>query len=41
MKSMVIYRSETGNTQKLAQAIASGMKCEAKSIYEIDAKAID
>jgi flavodoxin len=41
LKSKVIYYSETGNTQKLAQAIASGMKCEAKSIHEIDAKAVD
>jgi flavodoxin len=36
MKSVVVYYSESGNTRKVAQAIATGLGSEAKSITEIE-----
>jgi flavodoxin len=36
MKSIVIYYSKSGNTQKVAQAVAAGLKAEAKRIDEIN-----
>jgi flavodoxin len=36
MKSLVIYYSESGNTQKVAQAIAAGLGSEARSLTEAE-----
>jgi len=35
MQDIVIYYSETGNTEKLARAVADGMECQAVSILAI------
>ena len=35
MKSIVIYYSETGNTEKVAHAIASGLGAELKRVEEV------
>jgi flavodoxin len=40
MKSVVIYYSETGNTEKVAKAIAKGINCEAKKIEDFNLKKI-
>ena len=36
MSSIVLYYSETGNTQKVAQAIATGLGVKAENIEEIN-----
>jgi flavodoxin len=38
IKSVVVYYSESGNTQKVAQAIAGGMGTQAVEISEMDAR---
>jgi flavodoxin I len=38
VKSIVIYYSETGNTQQVAQAVAAGLKTQVKKIEEINAQ---
>jgi flavodoxin len=36
MKSLVVYYSKSGNTEKVAKAIAMGLKAELKKIEEIE-----
>ena len=38
MKALVVYYSETGNTEKVAEAIASGLRTVAKRVDEEDAE---
>jgi flavodoxin len=38
MKSLVVFYSESGNTQKLAQAIAAGLGTQAVKIEDIEAR---
>jgi flavodoxin len=40
MKAIVIYYSETGNTQKLARAVAAGMECQAVSISDVPPQSV-
>lgn len=35
LKTIVIYYSETGNTRQMAEAVATGMKCQAMNILEL------
>ena len=36
MKSLVVYYSKSGNTEKVAQAIAKGLEAELKKIEEVE-----
>lgn len=36
MKSLVVYYSKSGNTEKIARAIATGLEAELKKIEEIE-----
>jgi flavodoxin len=40
MKSLVVYYSESGNTQKLAQAVAAGMGTQAVKIEDVEAQTL-
>lgn len=38
MESVIVYYSESGNTRKIAQAIAAGLATQASSITEVDTR---